>query len=207
MSRRTRLAVLGAMVLVCLTPAAAAAQDEAADTASGAAPHTGWFVFGGAPTTVRGDCTFCEVEGREANYLHTWSLVADAGVRMTSRLDTGLEVAWVPATTVAGDTFRTTFVVGVAQFRPWESQGFFVKAGMGMAFVRNWLFSADTPITQKALAVVIGGGWAFRPEKRVGFQLYAAQHAAALGDFETREGALENVMGNLWSLGAAVVIR
>jgi hypothetical protein len=42
---------------------------------------------------------------------------------------------------------------------------------MGMAFVRNWLFAADTPITQKALAVAIGGGWAFRPDKRFGFQI------------------------------------
>ena len=158
MSRRIHLAMLRAMVLVCLTPAAAAAQNQAADTAQVSEPRRGWFVFGGAPTTVRGDCTFCEVEGREANYLHTWSLVADVGVRVSSRLDTGIEVAWVPATTVGGDTFRSTFVIGVAQFRPWDSQGFFLKAGMGMAFVRNWLFAADTPITQKALAVAIGGG-------------------------------------------------
>ena len=207
MSRRIHLTMLRAMVLVCLTPAAAAAQDQAADTAQVSEPHRGWFVFGGAPTTVRGDCTFCEVEGREANYLHTWSLVADVGVRVSSRLDTGIEVAWVPATTVDGDTFRSTFVIGVAQFRPWDSQGFFLKAGMGMAFVRNWLFAADTPITQKAPALAIGGGWAFRRDKRLGFQIYGAQHVAALGDFELREGTLENVMGNFWSLGAAVVIR
>ena len=207
MSRRIHLAMLRAMVLVCLTPAAAAAQNQAADTAQVSEPRRGWFVFGGAPTTVRGDCTFCEVEGREANYLHTWSLVADVGVRVSSRLDTGIEVAWVPATTVGGDTFRSTFVIGVAQFRPWDSQGFFLKAGMGMAFVRNWLFAADTPITQKALAVAIGGGWAFRRDKRLGLQIYGAQHVAALGDFELREGTVENVMGNFWSLGAAVVIR
>ena len=122
-------------------------------------------------------------------------------------MDVGVEVAWVPATTEAGDAFRTTFLVGVAQFRPWNSQGFFIKGGMGMAFVRNWLFAADSPITQKALAVAIGGGWAFRRDKRLGFQIYGTQHTAALGDFELRDGTLENVMGNFWSLGAAVVIR
>ena len=78
-----------------------------------------WVVIGAAPTTLRGDCTFCEVEGREALYNHAWSLVADAGIRVNSRMDAGIEVAWVPAETGPGDTFRTTFLIGVAQFRPW----------------------------------------------------------------------------------------
>ena len=198
MSRRARVALCCTVALVWLAPAAAA---------TGAQPSRAWVVIGGAPTTLRGDCTFCEVEGREARYIHAWSLVADVGVRVNSRMDTGIEVAWVPATTEAGDTFRTAFLVGVAQFRPWDSQGFFIKGGMGMAFVRNWLFDADTPITQKALAVAIGGGWAFRRNERVGVQIYGAQHAAALGDSDLRDGTLENVMGNFWSLGAAVVIR
>ena len=92
------------------------------------------------------------------------------------------------------------------QLRPWESSGFFVKGGMGMAFVRNWLF-AGAPITQKALALAIGTGWEFRRSERIGFQVYGAQHAAALGDFELRDETLENVMGNYWSVGAALVIR
>ena len=206
MSWRGRAALCSTIALVWFAPVAAAAQNASQEPPAAAHPSRAWVVFGGAPTTIRGDCTFCEVEGREANYLHAWSLLADVGIRVNSKMDAGVEVMWVPATTVAGDPFRTTFLLGVAQFRPWESQGFFLKGGAGMAFVRNWLF-ADSPITQKALAVAIGGGWAFRRDKRLGVQIYAAQHAAALGDFELREGTLENVMGNVWSLGAAVVIR
>ena len=204
MSRRHGAALCCTVALVWLAPVVAAAQNAPpADAHSSRA----WVVIGGGPATLRGDCTFCEDEGREARYDHGWNLLADVGVRVNSRMDTGIEVAWVPATTEAGDTVRTTFLIGVAQFRPWGSKGFFIKGGMGMAFVRNWIFAADTPITQKALALAIGGGWAFRRDKRLGFQIHAAQHVAALGDFEARDGPLENVMGNFWSLGAAVVIR
>ena len=211
MSRRTRVALCQTLVLIWLAPALAAAQNapqvQPADATSAVpGPSRVWVVIGGAEATIRGDCTFCEVEGREASYIDTWSLVADVGVRVNSRMDTGVEAVWVPGTTRDGDTFRTTFLVGVAQFRPWGSQGFFIKGGMGMAFVRSWLF-AGAPITQKALAVAIGGGWAFRRDKRLGFQIYGAQHVAALGDFELRDGTLENGMGNFWSLGAAVVLR
>ena len=116
-------------------------------------------------------------------------------------------MAWLPGEARGGAPIRATFLLGVVQFRPWESKGFFVKGGLGMTFLRNFLDEDQSPIFQKALSVAIGGGWVFRPQERLGFQLYLSQHAAALGDFETREGTLENVMGNFWSLGAAVVIR
>ncbi len=205
----TRLCRVVAAV-VWLAPAVATAQTapvtqpaDATRTPTSAA----WLVIGGAQTTLRGDCTFCEEEGIEARYSNTGSLLVNLGRRVNSRMDAGLEVAWLPASSRDGDPIRMTFLVGVAQFRPWESRGFFVKGGMGMAFTRNFLFTDESPITQKALAVVIGGGWAFRPAERVGFQLYGAQHVAALGDFELRQGTFENVMANVWTLGAAVVIR
>jgi hypothetical protein len=194
------------LLLACLVPGIAAAQDQAADTAD-TPPRKGWFVFGGAKTALRGDCTFCEVEGREGRYTQTWSLVADAGVRVNPKVDVGLELVWVPADTRDGDTLRTTFLIGVVQARPWETQGFFVKGGIGMAFVRNWVFDTDPSIRSRALAVAIGAGWAFRRDERLGFEVFGTQHAAALGDFQTRDERIENVMGNYWSLGAAVVIR
>ena len=102
-------------------------------------------------------------------------------------------------------------ILAVAQFRPWTSAGFFLKGGMGMAFVRNWVYTggADTkpPYTSKALSVVYGGGWAFRPQARVGLQIYGTHHAVALGDLQTSTFLAENIMGNVWSAGAAIVIR
>jgi len=94
------------------------------------------------------------------------------------------------------------------QFRPWESKGFFVKGGAGMAFVRNFVqTSGPNPENQKALAVVIGGGWEVNPKGRVGLQLFAMQHVGALGDLQTANGAIADVTANFWSLGAAIVIR
>ena len=122
-------------------------------------------------------------------------------------MDVGGEVFWMPVDTADG-RIRTTHFDAVAQFRPWASQGFFLKGGAGMAFVRNWVdVLGQDSINSKALSVVIGGGWAFRPAERVGFQVFAAQHVAALGDLQTAEGDVPDVVGNFWSLGAAIVIR
>jgi hypothetical protein len=83
-----------------------------------------------------------------------------------------------------------------------------VKGGAGMAFVENWVdVLGPEPINSKALSIVLGAGWAFRPSSRVGYQLFGTQHAAAIGDLQTGEGDMPDVMGNFWSLGAAIVIR
>jgi hypothetical protein len=47
----------------------------------------------------------------------------------------------------------------------------------------------------------------FRPESKVGVQLFATQHVAALGDLQTATGSVPDVTGNSWSVGAALVIR
>jgi len=171
--------VLGAM------PAIAAAQTP---TPGPPPPTTSslWIAVGGGSTTLRGHCQFCE---EETDYLHAGSVLADFGYR------------------AAGDRVKTTFLTAVAQFRPWASAGFFIRGGAGMALVRNWLINLDTPTVQKALAVHIGTGWAWRRESRIGAEFLAMQHAAALGDFATSDGPVENVLGNYWTIGAALVIR
>jgi hypothetical protein len=79
-----------------------------------------------------------------------------------------------------------------------------------MAFVRNWVYDASgtsPPFTSKALGMTYGAGWAFRHTERLGLQIFAVQHVAALGDVATGEVNVENVMGNFYSIGASVVIR
>ena len=63
------------------------------------------------------------------------------------------------------------------------------------------------PDNQKALDVVIGGGWEFNPKGRFGLQLFVMQHVGALGDLQTINGPVSDVSANIWSLGAAIVIR
>jgi hypothetical protein len=168
------------------------------------APSNVWFTAGGTFSTLRGDCQTCETD---TPYRRSGGVVADLGYRISRQMDVGGEVFWMPFETADGRS-RTTHVDAVAQFRPWASHGFLLKGGAGMAFVRNWVDALGAgAINSKALSLVIGGGWAFRPADRVGVQLFVTQHAAALGDFQTATGEVPDVMGNFWSLGASIVIR
>ncbi len=75
-------------------------------------------------------------------------------------MDVGAEVSWVPATTAGGTPVRTTFLLAAAQFRPWDTQGFFVRGSVGMAFVRNFVYDGTgtlPPITSKALGPQLRG--------------------------------------------------
>lgn len=193
--------------MLTLVPVAVGAQPATPESTGAAATGDAsrmWLVAGGSFSTLRGDCQTCE---EDFPYRHSGSVLADIGYQVNSRMDVGAEVFWMPVDTADGRV-RTTQINAVAQFRPWASQGFFLKGGAGMAFIRNWVdVSGPDAVTSKALSVVIGGGWAFRPAARLGLQLFATQHAAGVGDLGTAEGAIPDVIGNFWSLGAAIVIR
>jgi hypothetical protein len=163
-----------------------------------------WIVAGAGFGTLRGHCTDC---GAEFPYRHGLGIVGNGGYHVNSRMDAGGDVFWMQWKNESG-TIQAVALTGVGQFRPWESKGFFVKGGAGMAFVRNWVKTTGPhPDDSKALAVVFGTGWEFKPKGRVGFQLFATQHVGALGDLQTVNGPVADVTGNFWSLGAAVVIR
>jgi hypothetical protein len=206
-SRRHSM-IRGALFLMWLAPAMAAAQpaeqalpDTPARQASEASSL--WLVAGGTFATVRGDCQTCE---EDYPYRHAGSVLANVGYRVNGRMDVGAEVFWIPLSSASGH-IRTTHIDAVAQFRPWGSKGFFLKGGAGMAFVRNWVDVIGEPINSKALSVVIGAGWEFRWTERFRLQLFGAQHAAALGDLQTGETKVNDVLANFWSVGAAIVIR
>ena len=206
--RRLALASLPWLVVLLGLPAPAAAQPAPAAAASGA-PRT-WIVLGGATTTLLGDCRDC---GDPDNYRHTGSVLAHAGFALNTRADLGAEVLWVPSTSVSGERIRTTFVMASVQFRPWRTRGFFLKTGSGVAFVRNWVVNfedeEDTspPFTSQGFGLEVGAGWEWRTRSRLGAQVFGAQHVVALGDLQTGGRTLENIVGNFWSFGAAVVFR
>jgi hypothetical protein len=208
-SRRLGVALACALLLGWLAPSVVAAQSASPTrpaTAPADRPETSnlWLTAGTAFATVRGDCQTCE---EDFPYRHAGSVLANIGYRVNNRMDVGAEVFWMPVDTTQGE-IRTTHIDAVAQFRPWASQGFFLKGGAGMAFVRNWVDAiGPDPINQKALSVVIGAGWAFRPAERIGLQVFGSQHVAALGDLQTGEEDVPDVVGNFWSIGVAIVIR
>jgi hypothetical protein len=192
-------------VLVVLTAASAAAQSTI-----GGAKGQPWLMVGGASTTILSDCPDCDADG---NYRHAASFVANAGVSLNERAEIGAEVTWVPSTAITGDHIRTTFVMGGVQVRPWVRNGFSLKAMSGMAFVRNWVVDLSgggdpaPPFTSKAFALGIGAGWEWRLRNRLGVQVFGTQNVAALGDLQTSQRRVENVVGNFWSIGAGIVFR
>jgi hypothetical protein len=213
-SRRTFWIFFVVLPLVAGTPALARAQastgsatDPAADPA---APHKTWIVLGGTATTLRGDCQEdCEAHGT-GSYLHTGGIFAVVGARLNQRMDAGFEMTWVPAESKSGEDVRSTFLMGAAEFRPWAAHGFFLKAGIGMAFVRNLPYdpSGTLPSARsKGLGVSYGAGWTVRASQRVGVQVFGAQHVAAIGDLQVNGATIDNIIANYWSLGAAIVIR
>jgi hypothetical protein len=139
-------------------------------------------------------------------------VLANIGHSINPRTDAGVEIVWTPSKSAAGEDIRTTFILGVAQFRPWAAKGFSIKGGMGMAFVRNWVYDfsggvSAPPFTSKALGLTYSAGWTFRHTQRVSVQVFGAQHVATLGDLKTSERTYENVIGNFWSVGAVLVFR
>jgi hypothetical protein len=191
------------LILTPMAPASVAAQTPS-PPGDGEIPKV-TFLAGVAFTAMRGDCQTCE---ESFPYRQTASVFGAVRYRAGARMAVGGEVLWVPVKTFAGDYIRTTHIDAVAQFWPWGTKGFFLKGGAGVAFVRNWVDLPDVDsVTSKALSVEIGGGWAFRRTSRVGVELFATQHAAALGDITTSTVDVQDVIGNFWSLGVAIVIR
>jgi hypothetical protein len=137
----------------------------------------------------------------------------DAGVRVTPRLDAGVELYWVRLKVNAEDPIQTTFILGVVQFRPWVDRGFFLRAGMGIGIAGNGLYNPAGPVlappyTTNALGINFGVGWEFMLNRRWGFQVHGLQHVAALGELTTEAGErIRNVVGNYWTVGAAIVLR
>jgi hypothetical protein len=201
------LAVVSLALVCAAVPARAAAQGAPAPAQPD--PDTGkpFFVGGFLSTSLLGDCTDCE----GAQYRSTGSFLAGVGWALNARADLGVEILRVfSQSPTATDRVRVTFLLGSVQFRPWRTRGFFLKGGAGMAFVHNWILSLegeDPSFRSRAFALDLAAGWEWRLSRHFAVQALGAHHVAAVGDLETSERTMENVMGNFWSVGGAVVIR
>lgn len=206
MSRRARWQFPCVAAILVLAPALVCAQTPS-DVSASSPVSRYWLTAGGASTTLFGDCSDCEAD----TYLHSGSVMVAAGWSLNSRADLGGEFLWVPATLTTGDHLKVSNLMVTVQFRPWQSSGFFLKASSGMAFFRNWLKTIDenatVPLRSKAFVLGVGTGWEWRTRSRIGVQAYGTLHAAALGDLETSDRTIQNVMGNFWSVGGAIVVR
>ena len=157
---------------------------------------------------MRTGCTDCANAGV---YRRTGGLIGNAGVRISPQLSAGAELVWLPGNLEADETIQTTLVLGVAQFRPWATRGFFVKGGMGLGMVRNWVLDTRTEASVRlrtgALTLGYGAGWIAGLGRGVALQVHATHHAAAVGDITTSQAVIQNVVGNFWMAGAGLVLR
>ena len=209
--------VRGILVLVTVAvPITAAGQESAPEVAApptASAPALAgsryWFVTGSGFASVRAGCATCD---REGVYTNSRTFLIDVGLRINPRVDAGVELMWVGLKVGREDPVRTTFVLGVAQMRPWANRGLFLRAGMGVGIAGNGLSgpigALEPPYTTNALALTYGTGWVFRPNHRFALQVYASHHVAALGTLTTASGStVQSVVGNYWTVGAAIAIR
>ena len=195
---RRPLLVTLATVVMAVTAVAAEAQVITAPAP--AEPRRPWIVVGGGATSILGDCTDCE----NRNYLHTSGFLAIAGTSFTPRTDVGGEFFWTEARSVISDPIRGLH--GSFQFRPEKTQRIFVRIS-AMAFEKNWIVSADpSPVLLRNVRA--------RTRRRLGMALCqdSARRSLAfnrgpLGDLTLRDAHFENVVGNFWTAGAAIVIR
>ena len=197
------LAAAACLVFVALFPSQADAQT---------APAPGsrlWLTAGGGFSSQKGDCSNCS---GDPIYPKSGNLTIDVGARASAQLDAAVELTWAPAQMRTGDDIRVTYLLGIGQYRPLKTRGLFFKGGMGVAFVRNWVFNftndESVPFTTNAMALIYGAGWEFRTRSRVGFQIYGTHNVVALGDLTVTGGqTAEDVIGNMWTVGASIVIR
>jgi hypothetical protein len=192
------------LALAVLAPSQAAAQSAPAQ------PSNLWLTLGGGYTSQKGDCSNCTPG--EVIYVKSGNLLIDLGFRANAQLDGAVELTWAPSKMRTGDDIRVTYLMGIGQYRPLKNHGFFVKGGMGVAFVRNWVFDVTNDVTPafttNAMALTYGAGWEVRSRGRFGLQVFGQHNVVALGDLTVTGGlTAEDVIGNMWTLGASIVIR
>jgi hypothetical protein len=204
-----RRVLLPALAAVLLLPSAAAAQAPGAPANPPPALRL-WIVAGPGFSAARAGCATCDGDGV---YATSYSFLVDAGLRVNPRVDVGIELFWVSLDVDGTEAVRTTFLMGVAQFRPWVDKGLFLRAAMGLGIAGNGLYSPigpplAPPYTTNALGIAYGVGWEFKVAGRWSIEIHGLHHVAALGELITTSGtSVKNVVGNYWTVGTALVIR
>ena len=202
------LRAIVASALFLMTAAAhASAQDATAAPATQAAQPArgGWLGVGLGYAAFRTDCNNCE---RDDLYSTGGSLMLSGGVAVNDRVDAGGELL-AASTAFDGGDYRASFLLGTVQFRPWKARGFYIKGGLGLAFVRASItFDGQTvESTPKGLGVHYGAGWMFGRSRRVSFAPFGGHYVASLGDIPTAGGVAENPVSNVWFAGVTVFVR
>jgi hypothetical protein len=168
-----------------------------------------WIVGGAGFTMARAGCDACP---RDGLFTNRRGVFFDIGGRVSPRVDVGVELMAVSARLETVEPILTTFILGIAQFRPWMDRGLYLRAGIGVGFAGTGMaspwFELKEPYSTNALGVTYGLGWNFMRDRRWGVQALWQHHIAAIGELTPQSGAtVKNVVGNYWTSGMAIVYR
>ena len=193
------------LVTAALVLTAAAAQASAQDAPPATPSRGGWLGVGLGYGAFRTDCNNCT---RDDLYSSGGSLVVNGGVAVNARVDAGGEIFWASTAFDSGE-YRAAFLLGIVQFRPWQTHGFYLKGGLGLAFLRSSITVGGETTTSapKGLGVHYGAGWMFGRGRRVSFAPFGGHYVASLGDLPTAGGVAEDPVSNVWFAGVSVFIR
>ena len=197
--------LLRRLVMAALVLAAAAATAAAQDTQAPPPKHGGWLGAGLGYGAFRTDCSNCE---RDDLYSNGGGLMVGGGIVANDRVAAGGEIFWASTSFESGE-YRAAFLLGTVQFVPWRTHGFYLKGGLGLAFIRTTITVDEqaTTSTPKGLGVHYGAGWMFGRGRRVSFAPFGGHYVASLGDVPTAGGVAENPVSNVWFAGVAVFLR
>jgi hypothetical protein len=164
-----------------------------------------WAGGGGGYLAGRADCTNCETSPPFGNGS---AFLFHGGLRVTERLLVGGEI-FSTARTLNGMSLRDTYVLGIAQYRPFRTHGFFLKGGYGMGFIKDAFTVEGVEETARTsgIGLMYGVGWVFREGSRLSFAPVAAQYVTTVGDVQAAAGTAQNVVVNSWFVGAVVMVR
>jgi hypothetical protein len=193
------------LLTAALVLMAAAAQASAQDAPAATPSRGGWLGAGLGYGAFRTDCSNC---ARDDLYSSGGSLVVNGGVTVNDRVDAGGEIHWASTALDSGE-YRAAFLLGIVQFRPWRTRGFYLKGGLGLAFLHSRITvnGETTSSAPKGLGVHYGAGWIVRQGRRVSFAPFGGQYVATLGDIALPSSVAENVVGNSWLAGVVVLFR
>jgi len=197
------ITVMVAAATLLLAPGVARAQEPQAPPAPPKSGVSWWAGGGGGYIAGRIDCTNCQ---EDPPYGNNGGFVFQGGVRLTERVQVGGEI-FTFGRQAAGLDLRQSYLLAIFQYRPWASQGFFLKGGYGMAFIKEVVPDGDDVIRTWGMGLTYGAGWIIGIDKRVSVAPFGAHYVTTVGDFQTSKGLAENVVGNGWFAGATIMFR
>jgi hypothetical protein len=170
-------------------------------------PYRGglWGDLGIGPGRLRLSCTTCAAMAI-ANGV---AITASVGGAPSRNVLLGVQAqSWIGTTGSRTQELRS--LLAIVQWYPWETAGFFVRAGTGVVqgpVTPEQTGAQSATVQNTGIGLEMGAGWDFPVSRHLGLTVQGAWHIAALGDLVVNGLTANDVIANVYRFGAAVVLR